>query len=173
MDPKLIMEDEVSRILRKCCPKIKAILATRYVYSVKDLVRQFKAHAWCILEASNIPIYHTSLSHLESLDGLQTRFLRDIGLTEETAFLLYNMAPLKLRRDIGAVGLLHKIQLGDAHPDFGNLFARKNLCFYCKHTTRSEAPWQTVRGDSREQLILQALAFRSCARLQRVAGAHS
>ena len=123
VDPKLIMEDEVNRIRRKCRPKIKAILATRYVYSVKDLVRQFKAHVWCILEASNIPIYHTSLSHLESIDVLQTHFLRDIGLTEETAFLLYNMAPLKLRRDIGALGLLHKIQLGDAHPDFGNLFA--------------------------------------------------
>ena len=35
------------------------------------------------------------------------------------------MAPLKLRRDIGALGLLHKIQLGVAHPDFSKLFARK------------------------------------------------
>ena len=79
VDPKLIMEDEVNRIRRKCRPKIKAILATRYVYSVKDLVLQFKAHVWCILEASNIAIYHTSFSHLESLDVIQAQFLRDIG----------------------------------------------------------------------------------------------
>ena len=56
---------------------------------------------------------------------MQSRFLKEIGLTEEIEFLEFNMAPLKLRRDIGALGLLHKIQLGEAHPDFGSLFARK------------------------------------------------
>ena len=155
VDPKLIMEDEVNRIRRKCRPKIKAILATRYVYSVKDLVRQFKAHVWCILEASNIAIYHTSISHLESLDVLQTEFLRDIGLTEETAFLEHNMAPLKLRRDIGALGLLHKIQLGDAHPDFGNLFARKT-CEFITNTRHG----RRRHGKQFEEIAGNSLFFR-------------
>ena len=103
------------------------------------------------MEASDVPIYHTSLSHLESIDVLQTHFLCDIGLTEETAFLLYNMAPLKLRRGIGALGLLHKIQLGDAHPDFGNLFARKTCAFIAntRHGRRRHGKqFQEIAGNS-------------------------
>ena len=72
-------------------------------------------------------MYHASLTHLESIDALQCRFVNEICLTEEIAFLEFNMAPLKLRRDIGALGRLHKIQLGEAHPDFGFLFARNQI----------------------------------------------
>ncbi len=125
IDPKLVMEDEVRRIRRKSKPKIKAILSTRSVYSVRDLIQQFKTHVWCLLEASNIAIYHVSATHLESIDVLQSQFVREIGLSEEQAFLEHNLAPLKLRRDISALGLLHKIQLGEAHPDFGNLFTKR------------------------------------------------
>ena len=50
IDPKLIMEDEIRRIHRKRRPKIKAILATRGVYSTSDLVVQFKTHIVCFLE---------------------------------------------------------------------------------------------------------------------------
>ena len=103
IDPKLIMEDEIRRIHRKCRPKIKAILATRGVYSTSDMVVQFKTHILCLLEYSNAAIYHASSSHLESLDSLQTCFLRDIGLPVEDAFLNFHMAPLKLRRDIGVL----------------------------------------------------------------------
>ena len=70
-DPKLIMEDEVRRIGRKCRPKITAILATRCVYSANGMVQQFKTHVWYFLEASNIAIYNASLTHLESIDALQ------------------------------------------------------------------------------------------------------
>ena len=57
IDPKLIMEDEIRRIHRKCRPKIKAILATRGVYSTSDLVVQFKTNILCLLEYSNAAIY--------------------------------------------------------------------------------------------------------------------
>ena len=36
----------------------------------------------------------------------------------------HNLAPLQLRRDIAVLGLLHKIQLGDAHPEFDNIFPK-------------------------------------------------
>ena len=53
---------------------------------------------------------------------MQHGFLREIGLTIEQAFLDHNLAPLRLRRDIAVMGLLHKIQLGEAHADFFLLF---------------------------------------------------
>ena len=63
---------------------------------------------------------------MEKLDKLQSRFLRNIGVDEDEAFLnkSYNLAPLQLRRDIGALGLLHKIQLGDIHEDFETLIPK-------------------------------------------------
>ena len=89
------------------------------------MVQLFKTHVRCVFEASDVAIYNASLPHRESIDVFQSRFVRDIGLTEERAFLEFNMAPLKLRRDIGDLGLLDQIQLGEAHPDFSRLFARK------------------------------------------------
>ena len=38
---------------------------------------------------------------------------------------MHKLAPLALRRDIAALGLLHKIQFGEAHPDFSGLFQQR------------------------------------------------
>ena len=98
------------------------------------MLLQCKTHVLCILECSNAAIYHASANHLEVLDSLQGHFLREIRLSEDEAFLQYNTAPLKLRNHIGVLGLLHKIQLGEAHPDFGNLLAKK-VCNFTPNTT--------------------------------------
>ena len=42
-------------------------------------------------------------------------------MSESAAFLKYNFAPPKLRRNIGILGLLHKRVLGKAHPIFQRL----------------------------------------------------
>ena len=51
-------------------------------------------------------------------------FAREIGLSEDVAFMEFNVAPLGLRRDIGMLGLLFKIATGQAHPAFSDLFPR-------------------------------------------------
>ena len=78
----------------------------------------------CLLEASIVAIYHAAPSNLQVIDDLQLRFLRALNLPEEAAFLEFNLAPLQLRRDIAVLGLLHKIQLGEAHQDFELLFPK-------------------------------------------------
>ena len=126
LDPKLLMEDEIRRIRKKAGPKIKAILGTRGYYSTGAMIQQFKSHVLCLLEASAGAIFHASQSHLDSLDRMQSHFVEALGLTENEAFLSFNLAPLKLRRDIAVLGLLHRVQLGEVHPDFQNLFPREN-----------------------------------------------
>ena len=122
IDPKLIMADEVQRIKKKTMPKIKAILAHRHFFDTRGLMHQYKAHALCQLEMSASAIYHAADSHLIVLDKMQQFFIRELGLTEEHAFLQHNLAPLALRRNIAVLGLLHRIQLGEAHDDFSKLF---------------------------------------------------
>ena len=50
--------------------------------------------------------------------------MHGLQINEEIAFQQFNLAPPVLRRDIGMLGLLHKIVLGLAHPAFSVLFPR-------------------------------------------------
>ena len=62
--------------------------------------------------------FHASTTLLAKLDHAQNRFLRELGLTREQAFLQYNFASPSLRRNIGILGLLHKRVLGKWPPSF-------------------------------------------------------
>ena len=97
----------------------------------------------CLLEQSAVAIYHAAQTHLESLNALQRNFVSELGLSEAEAFLEHKLAPLALRRDIAALGLLHKIQLGEAPPDFNGLFF-----FFCF----TETPIHTATN-AREQIV--------------------
>ena len=55
---------------------------------------------------------------------LQRSFIRELGLSEEEAFLAHHYAPLELRRGISAFCFLHKIQLGEIHTDFMDCLPR-------------------------------------------------
>ena len=50
------------------------------------------------------------------VDQVQEKFLRDLGISEEDAFLNHNLAPLGLRRGYAMLGFLHKRVLGLCHP---------------------------------------------------------
>ena len=94
IDTKLNMVEEISRIKKKAAPKINGILASRRFYGEKYLI---KAHVLCLLEVSIGAIYHTAESHLDELDALQRRFIRELNLSDREAFERYNLAPLRLR----------------------------------------------------------------------------
>ena len=104
------MDDETLRIRKKARQKIQAILKTRGFYDTAGIIQQFKSHVRCLLEKSAVAIYHAAQSRLESLNALQRNFVRELGLSEAEAFLVHKLAPLALRRDIDALGLLFKIQ---------------------------------------------------------------
>ena len=106
----------------KIRPKITAILRTRGYYSEADLVLQFKTHIWGLIEANVGAYFHAASSLLDQIDGAQNRFLRELGLSPAQAFMEYNMASPSLRRNVGALGLLHKRVLGKCHPSFERLF---------------------------------------------------
>ena len=115
------MHDAIENILSQARPKIKAMLRTRAHYDAISLVSQFKTHIWSIMEQHNGAIFHASASMLEKLDSMQKRFLDEIGMSEQEAFLKCNFATPALRRNIGVLGLLHKRVLGKCHPIFQRL----------------------------------------------------
>ena len=150
LDPKLTMEDEIRRIQKKARPKVKAILATRNYYSLSDMMQQYKSHALCHLESSCCAIYHAAQTHLNTLDAIQESFVHELGLTHQDAFLEFNLAPLNLRRDIAVLGLLHKIQLGEAHPDFNSLFPKESAQYFpTRHAAKRHGrQFREIAGNS-------------------------
>ena len=56
------------------------------------------------------------------MDKVQKRFVREMGLTEEEALLHYNLAPPGTRRDMAALGLIHRTVLGLGPPHFKKWF---------------------------------------------------
>ena len=63
-------------------------------------------------------VWHAAKSVVELLDTVQKRFLRELDLTEEEAPLRYNLAPLSCRRDMAALGLIHRAALGKGPAHF-------------------------------------------------------
>ena len=121
IDVDLRMHSAVEQLMSKIRPKITAILRTRGYYSTADLVLQFKSHIWGLIEAHIGGYFHAATSLLDKIDAAQNRFLRELGLSPAQAFLEFNFAPPSLRRNVGALGLLHKRVLGKCHPSFERL----------------------------------------------------
>eukprot|EP00959_Pyramimonas_sp_CCMP1952_P155117 3245501-Pyramimonas_sp.AAC.1 len=53
------------------------------------------------------------------IDDIQTEFLNHVPLTDEVCE--FNLAPMKMRRDISIIGLLFKISSGNAPPALSSL----------------------------------------------------
>jgi hypothetical protein len=127
---------ESDRICKKARPKLKALLRTKHFNSLSSLIIQYKAHVLTLLEGSALAMYHAAAMYLDKLDRVQRSFLREVDLSEEQAFLEFNLAPLSLRRDIAAQGFLHKISLGECHPEFQLLFPPASQSQAHRHDTR-------------------------------------
>ena len=80
------------------------------------MLGQFKSHIWCHCEYSSSVLFLAVPSQRVRVDQVQERYLRELGITEEDAFLNYNFAPLGLRRGFALLGFLHKRVLGACHP---------------------------------------------------------
>jgi hypothetical protein len=112
IDTDLRMHSCIDHIMSEARAKITTIFRIRGFYDAAQLINHFKTHVWSLLEMNAAAILHAAISRLEKFDDAQIRFLRTIDITPEHAFLEYNLAPPKLRRNIPMPGMLHKRVLG-------------------------------------------------------------
>ena len=57
---------------------------------------------------------------------MQADFLDEMSLDATTALIKFNLAPLSTRRDISALGLMHRVVLGLAPPQLTEFFRSAN-----------------------------------------------
>ena len=155
-DPDLRMHSAIDQLLSRIRPKVTAILRTRAYYSVPQLIDQFKTHIWGLIECNSGGYFHAANSLLVKVDKVQTRFLKELDLTEEQAFLDFNFAPCRVRRNIAILGLIHKRVLGKCHPSYDRL-----LPFSQVNSTRANAHDKQLYGHWCEITSHQALFNKS------------
>ena len=76
---------------------------------------------WGLIEAHYGGYFQSVLSLLLKIDHAQNRFLGELEASLEQAFLDFNAAPPRIRRNIAVLGLLQKRIIGKCHPSFQRL----------------------------------------------------
>ena len=121
-DTSLHMGRAVGILAREAGRRLTALLRGKRFFTQRELVNLYKAQILSYLESGTPGYYHASATVLRSIDRIQERFLREVGLTAVSALERYNLAPLKTRRDISILGILHRVRLGLAPPQISELF---------------------------------------------------
>ena len=88
----------------------------KHIFSLRELLDQFKMQAWSHLEYHNGALILAKSVDKERIDKMQRNFLHQLECSECEAFVEHNFAPPSLRRAIAILGFLHKRVLGICHP---------------------------------------------------------
>ena len=118
------MHSGVRKIAVEAGWRLMAILRARSYFTTPELFRLYKANVLSYIESGVAGYFHACDSTLDSVDRIQIRFLRSVGLSEEEALLSFRLAPLKMRRCIAILGFLHRVVLGLVSPQILDLFPR-------------------------------------------------
>jgi len=154
-DCQLTMTSAVDEVVTSAGWKMRTLLRTRRFYTSAEMVSLYKANVLPYLEYRTPAIYHGLRDVLARLDRVQTRFLRDAGVSEIEALMNFALAPLQTRRDIAMLGLVHRTVLGHGPPRFKQFFKLSGIAGRRHRFQLSEMP--TTRLSMRSALGLIAV----------------
>ena len=102
--------------------KLKALLRARRFYPLHDLFNLFKIHILSYVEYRTPALLHAASSVLYPLDRILDHFLEELNVSHKDALLTFNLAPLQARRDIAALGVIHRAVLRQGPAHFWSMF---------------------------------------------------
>ena len=76
------------------------------------MIRLWKSDILSYIEYRTPAIYHAAAAQLRQIDSIQERFVSDLGLSALDALVHFKLAPLRSRRDIALLGMIHRSVLG-------------------------------------------------------------
>ena len=82
----------------------------------------YKSDVLSFLEYRTCAITHAADVHLNSLNGVQKRFLRNIDISSFDALRSFNLAPLSIRRDMANLGIIYRALLRQGPRQLQALF---------------------------------------------------
>ena len=162
-DCKLLMHVAIREVVTEASRRVKALLKTQRYYSKQQLIILYKQQILSYIEYRTPAIAHACSSLLASLDRIQDNFLTEIGITEHEALLVFNLAPLAMRRDVAMRGVIQGPIL-KAGPDqletffqFGSPPAR--LGGHAWHSRHLRDPYRTLNKDYLNRSLLGYVAI--------------
>ena len=120
-DNSLSMKDAVYELAGVGHARVTAILRLRRFHQMSCVIGFYKAQVLNKLEFATPAIYHATDFILAALDRVQDRFLEALEISQEAAIFEFKLAPLRTRRDLAMLGLLHRIVLGIAPRQFSEI----------------------------------------------------
>ena len=124
IDCKLLMQDAVHDVAVECGWKLETMLRSRKFFNGLELVTLYKAHLLSFVEYRTSAIYHAASTILCSIDKVQTRMQKIAGIDDFEALFNFNLAPLKTRRDIAMLGIIHRAVIGKGPAHLHSFFRR-------------------------------------------------
>ena len=101
------------------------------------VVIQFRSRILSYVEHRTASIYHSDSTVLDPVEKQYDRFLSELGVTRRDALFSFSVAPLRSRRDMAMLGVIHRAVLregpGQIHeyielePDSSHPTGRSNL----------------------------------------------
>jgi len=107
-DLQLTMQEAIGECAVEGHWRLSSLLRSRRYFSLKDLALHYKSHILTYIEYRTPAITHAASSHLDHLDSVQKRFLRNVGISSFEALHVLNLAPLSCRRDIANLGIIFR-----------------------------------------------------------------
>ena len=143
-DCSLRMLAGITKLSKEAGWRLQSILRPRRFFSERQLMTLYKSRVLSFIEAGTPGYYHAAPSVLYLLDRVQHRLLRELQLSEDDALFYHNLAPLRARRDIAMLGLLHRRVLGQVSLQLTALFPFQQtpLDRYSTRLASSRHPFQ-------------------------------
>jgi len=123
-DLKLQMGLAVHACATSASWRLKTLLRTQRFYNDAELICLFKAHVLSYVEYRTPAIYHAATTVLRPIDHILDSFLRQVGVSPEDSLEHFRLAPLRTRRDIAMLGLIHRTLLGKGPVQFQRFFIK-------------------------------------------------
>ena len=105
--------------------RVRSMLRAQRFYSTVGMIQLYKSKVLSYAEYRTSAIFHGCPSTLKRIDNVQDRFLEELGVEEFIAFTVFNLAPLRLRRGIAMLGVIHRAILGQSLQQFMKFFYRE------------------------------------------------
>ena len=97
-------------------------MRTRRFFNDREVVLHYKSHIMSYIEYRTPGLYHACDSTLRPLDKVQSNLFAELGISDEQALRSFNLAPLRSRRDMAMLGLIHRTVLGKGPAQFQTFF---------------------------------------------------
>ena len=169
-DGALTMSDAIAEVVTDAGWKLRTLRRTKRYYKDAGLIGLYKAHVLSFIEYRTPAVYHALRVQLDKLDSIQTRFMHGVGVNEVEALIHFNLAPLRMRRDIAMLGIIHRAAIGEGPPQFKEMIRRRPGGYQLQDpydgTTRHLFIKRSIRGPlpGCQSIIDLAAAPKTCPR---------